>query len=151
MKIRKATIKDVKIISNIEYESGYKWNTNKKQTFEMINKLFHERYCEIYILKNKNKPIGYFAISFDKKKNLCYLNYFAIKKKEQGKSFSNDLMNYAILVANRNKVKAIKLTVWAKNFPAIALYNKFGFYVLDIKKKYYNNGDDKLIMKKLLR
>jgi|SRR3989344_6807685 len=146
MKIRKATLSDVEKISEIEFKSGYKWSQNKKETINMIKKVFEEKYCEWYILEKIKKSIGYFAISFDKKETICYINYFAIIKIYQGKGFSKLLMKKVINIAKNKNCNKIKLTVWAKNFTAINLYTKFGFHVSGIKKNYYKNGNDKLVM-----
>jgi ribosomal protein S18 acetylase RimI-like enzyme len=146
MKIRKATEKDKKEISEIEYQSGYKWNQNKKITDKLAEKLFKEKYCEIFILEDK-KPLGYFAISFGKKKKVCYTNYLAIKKKFQGKGNSKLMLKRILSIAKKKKCKAIELAVWSKNYPAIGLYNKFNFYVCSVKKNYYPNKDDKLRMR----
>lgn len=146
----KADKKDINEIAKIEWESGYKWNKNKKECLKLINEVFDEGYCQVYILSNK-EPIGYFALSFDKNKSLCYLNYFAVRKKYQAKGFSKTLITKAINIAKKEKSKAIELAVWGKNFPAIGLYNKFGFYVTEIIKNKYSNGDNKLRMRKLIK
>ena len=145
--IKLATLKDAKEISEIEYGSGYKWRDSKEKELKRIEKVFSQGYCKVYILK-KDCPVGYFAISFDKAKKTCYLNYFAIKKKFQGKGFSKLMIKKVISLAKEKKCKHIELAVWSKNFPAIGLYNKFGFRFISIKKNYYPNGDDKVRMKK---
>ena len=149
MKIRKASKKDAEDIANIEWESGYLWNENKKECLKLARRIFYEGYCEVYVLEDSRDKIGYFAIS--QKGKLFYLNFFAIRKKFQGRGFSKLMMNKTIYLAKQNKMRAIELTVWGKNFPAISLYTKYGFYVTDIKRKYYKNGDDKLRMRKELK
>lgn len=150
MRIKRAKEDEVKKVAEIEYLSGYKWSQNKKKTFQMIKKVLKEKYCEIYILDDK-APIGYFAISFDKKKSLCYLNYFAIKKKYQGLGLSKSMTKKIINISKKRECRAIELTVWGKNFPAITLYSKFGFYVTEITRNKYPNGDSKLRMRKELK
>jgi ribosomal protein S18 acetylase RimI-like enzyme len=44
-----------------------------------------------------------------------------------------------------------KLTVRMSNEGAIALYEKEGYHSVDIWKKYYNDGEDGLVMEKHLR
>ena len=44
----------------------------------------------------------------------------------------------------------MKLTVRASNHGAIALYEKEGYRTIDIWKKYYNDGEDGLVMEKTL-
>ncbi len=150
MNLRKATINDINEIAEIEYQSGYKWGQNKKDTLEMIKDLFNN-ISLAYILENKGKGIGYFSISFNKKAKICYFDYIAVKKQFQGKGFSKILMEKAISIAKKMKFNKIQLGVWAKNFSAISLYAKFGFYVVKVKKRHYKNGDDKLVMEKRLK
>lgn len=149
MIFKKATINDIEKIARIEWESGYKWNKSKDECIKLANKTLNENDSKTYILEN-NKPVGYFAVSFNKNKKICYLNYFAIKRKYQGKGLSKSLIKKAINVANENKCNEIELWVWGKNFRAIGLYNKFEFYVSDIISDKYQNGDNKLKMKKEL-
>lgn len=150
MKIRRATYKDVKDIVDIEWQSGYKWNNNYKECLKLVEKIFREGYCEVYIMENSKDKIGYTGISFDVKKKICYINYMAVKKKYQGKGMAKLLKQKQIAEAKKKKMKYLETTVWAKNFPMIALNTKQGFYVTDIKRRYYKNGDDKIRMRKNL-
>ena len=43
-------------------------------------------------------------------------------------------------------ISSITLEVNEKNLPAINLYKKYGFQQIGVRKKYYNNSDDALIM-----
>jgi len=150
MTIKLATINDAKEISNLEYNSGYKWRDSKKEELKRVENIFSKGYVDIYILKDKS-PAGYFAISFDRRKKICYLNYFAVSKKFQGKGFAKLMMKKIISIAKKNKCKSIELAVWAKNFSAIGLYNKFEFRFIEIKRDYYPNGNDKIRMRKELK
>jgi ribosomal protein S18 acetylase RimI-like enzyme len=44
----------------------------------------------------------------------------------------------------------MKLTVRMSNQGAIALYEQEGYRSVDIWKKYYNDGEDGLVMEKIL-
>lgn len=58
----------------------------------------------------------------------------------------------ALLLACEGQVKAsnMKLTVRMSNHGAIALYEKEGYRPIDVWKKYYNDGEDGLVMEKVL-
>lgn len=47
-------------------------------------------------------------------------------------------------------VKTVFLEVRASNIPAISLYKKLGFVELSVRKKYYSDGENALILKKEL-
>jgi ribosomal-protein-alanine N-acetyltransferase len=48
------------------------------------------------------------------------------------------------------KLPRVKLTVRIANDGAISLYKKAGYRTMDIWKKYYNDGEDGLVMEKIL-
>jgi len=50
----------------------------------------------------------------------------------------------------RVKFSRIKLTVRISNDAAISLYKKAGYRTADIWKKYYSDGEDGLVMEKIL-
>lgn len=62
----------------------------------------------------------------------------------QGKGFAKKLINF--LISNRQQNQTISLEVKSKNIRAITLYQLFGFQTLNIRKKYYKDGDDALCM-----
>jgi len=51
----------------------------------------------------------------------------------------------------RTKLPRMKLTVRMSNEPAISLYEQEGYRSIDIWKRYYNDGEDGLVMEKALR
>jgi ribosomal-protein-alanine N-acetyltransferase len=51
----------------------------------------------------------------------------------------------------RAKLPRMKLTVRMSNEGAISLYEKEGYRSVDIWKRYYNDGEDGLVMEKKLR
>ena len=146
MKIRKATLKDAGKVAKIEYDSGYRWRDNNEN--KEAKRILNSKWSETYILEEKKREVAYFTIAFKKKG--CYVNFFSVTKSRQRKGVASRLMGKIISMARKNKCKKIGLTVWAKNFPAIGLYNKFEFYITDIKRRYYPNKDDKLRMEKIL-
>lgn len=58
----------------------------------------------------------------------------------------------ALLLACEARVNSpnMKLTVRPSNHGAIAMYEKEGYRTVDIWKKYYNDGEDGLVMEKAL-
>lgn len=60
------------------------------------------------------------------------------------------MLEELIKIAKDRKLKDITLEVNINNIPAINLYKKYSFEEVGIRKKYYNNIDDALIMTKKL-
>jgi N-alpha-acetyltransferase 10/11 len=52
---------------------------------------------------------------------------------------------------DRTKMPRMRLTVRMSNEAAISLYEKEGYRSVDIWKRYYNDGEDGLVMEKRLR
>lgn len=152
MKIRKAKIEDVKLMVKINSSSGYKWKGNpkkvKKYILEDFNKKDSKNFFPFIVEINK-KPIAYFILSIKDKKE-CHFDFLSITKGFQNKGIGKKILQTAIRISKKKKCKKISLMVWQKNFKAIGLYNKFGFYVTDIKDNYFKNGDSKITMQKKL-
>ena len=55
------------------------------------------------------------------------------------------------LAQSKKEIKEITLEVNSNNIPAKNLYEKFGFNVVGLRKKYYNNTYDAIIMTKNLK
>lgn len=51
----------------------------------------------------------------------------------------------------QTKMPRMKLTVRMSNHPAISMYEKEGYRSVDIWKRYYNDGEDGLVMEKKLK
>lgn len=62
----------------------------------------------------------------------------------QGKGFAKKLINF--LISNKQQNQTLSLEVKSKNTRAITLYKSFGFQTLNVRKKYYKDGDDALCM-----
>ena len=56
------------------------------------------------------------------------------------------MLEELIKIAKERKLKDITLEVNINNISAINLYKKYDFKEVGLRKKYYNNCDDALIM-----
>ncbi len=74
---------------------------------------------------------------------------FAIHPDFRKRGFGTQLLKY---IFDRFKdAKIAFLEVRRSNEPAIRLYQKFGFKALTVRKRYYRDGEDALVMVKDLR
>jgi len=69
-----------------------------------------------------------------------------VKKDYRNKGIGTMLLKHLILEAKKQNLLTITLEVNEKNKNAILLYKKFKFEELGIRKKYYNNTDNAIIM-----
>jgi ribosomal protein S18 acetylase RimI-like enzyme len=67
-------------------------------------------------------------------------------------SYQRRGIGYELLRAceEQAKLPRVKLTVRISNDGAISLYKKAGYRIVDIWKKYYSDGEDGLVMEKIL-
>ena len=144
MKFKNATERDINKIVSLELKSNYRWTENRKKEQSNVKELF-EKGKIAYLIFEKEILLGY--IFFEIQKDKFFLDVVSLNKKFQGKGFGTKIMSKIISLAKRRKCKEFILEVWAKNNPAIKLYNKFNFKVTQIKRRHYKNGDDKLVMK----
>ena len=100
-----------------------------------------------YILlpKTKNNNILGFA-GILKILDEADITNIVVKKDYRNKGIGTMLLKHLILEAKKQNLLTITLEVNEKNKNAILLYKKFKFEELGIRKKYYNNTDNAIIM-----
>ena len=117
-----------------------KWNKDFfKRFFSQKNVFFF----------SKNSSKGY--LIFRKILNEYEIIAISTNIKYLRKGVGSELLCRLFKKAKTNSVKKIFLEVSNKNLVAIKMYNKFGFYQVGLRKKYYatiNGFEDALIMVK---
>ena len=68
------------------------------------------------------------------------------KKNQRNCGIGSTLFKQLILTATEKSIKKMTLEVNEKNSAAIHLYEKFGFIQIAIRKNYYNNTENAVIM-----
>jgi len=98
------------------------------------------------ILKIQNKIVAVFELNiiFDTAEILI----ISVKPQYQQKGIGKEIMNYIINFCKSSNVKYIYLEVAENNQKAINLYKKFGFEIYNIRKDYYENKINAILMKK---
>jgi len=69
-----------------------------------------------------------------------------VKKDKRNIGIGSVLMKYVINYCDELKLKNINLEVNKDNKPAVRVYKKYLFETVGIRKKYYNNKSDALLM-----
>ena len=140
MIIRKGKVSDLKSILNIEkkvYNKPY-WNES------MLKRLFYKGSNEIiWITEIKQKIVG-FLIEQRCGDEINLLNV-AIDKSSQNRGLGKKLIGYFLRIIPNNS--SVFLEVNNSNFIARKIYSNLNFRSIDIRKSYYNDGGDALIMK----
>ena len=143
IKIEKMTLEHFDLIKeNLQNEFDDFWTPNVlKSELESIN--------SSYIVARKDEEILGFAGFIILPDNVEITN-IVTKKTERKKGIGSLLLEKLINMAKELNKNDISLEVNENNNPAKNLYEKFGFRVVGIRKKYYLGKDDAIIMTKYL-
>lgn len=143
IKINKMNIDDLNKISPVlltEFDDFWNYNIFKS---ELENE--NSKYV---VAKNNDEIVGFAGIwiSIDE----AHVTNIVTKKDLRKNGIGSTLLEELINLSKNLNLVSITLEVNENNLDAIKLYEKFGFEKLGIRKKYYNNTDNALIMTKKL-
>lgn len=139
--IRKAAREDIIDINLI----GNQYKSNFQSTYNVEEYLLNENYI---ILVNEDNKVNAFLIVY---KNIDFfeLEMIVVDKNFHKQGIATNLISY--LLSNFVKENgSILLEVASNNTKALNLYKKFGFELLNIRKKYYDSKIDAYVMKKVI-
>ena len=133
------TIEDINLITpNLESEFDKFWNiSNLLNDFNNPN--------STYIVAKLDDEIVGFA-GFLKICDEADIMNIVTKIDKRHLGIGSKLLSSLINIAKEQNLKTITLEVNVNNQIAINLYNKFNFKKTGLRKKYYNNTDDAIIM-----
>lgn len=78
------------------------------------------------------------------------ISNIVVRKSFRGKKIGSLLLQSLLDLAVSLDLKVLNLEVRESNCSAIKLYDKFGFEVCGIRKKYYDNVENAVLMKKII-
>lgn len=144
MQIREMNLLDLEKISPIlESEFDDFWNENVfKQELENTNSK--------YVVYTENDEILGFAgiwICIDE----AHITNIVVKKSHRNNKIGSKLLEELVNLAKSLSLNSITLEVRSDNLAAIKIYEKYNFENLGIRKKYYENTYDAIIMTKKLK
>lgn len=142
--IRDMKLSDLDQVMEIEKEAfNEHW---KKEDF--IYEIQENEFSTMLVYEENNQilgMIGYYILFDD-----AQITTLAVRKKCKGNHLGTNLMEEMIEDCNEKKCSVLSLEVRVGNTPAIQLYKKFGFVEMNIRKGYYEDGEDALFMMKAL-
>lgn len=95
------------------------------------------------VLEINQKVKGY--IGFWINDHMEIINFY-VDSDVQNQGFGAMMLTFALEVCRKSHIENISLEVRKSNKRAIHLYEKFGFKQEAIRKQYYDNGEDALLM-----
>ena len=99
-----------------------------------------------YVAVVDNKAIGYMGMWSLSGEG--HITNVAISENHRKKGYAKVLIAHFTEIAQKENLEFMTLEVRASNTPAINLYESFGFVQVGVRKKYYENTEDALLMTK---
>lgn len=131
--IRFATINDNANIAMLLKKAESDWNIS------ILQACFSDAYCH-YIFLNDKKIIGYLCI----KKNVDFSELLQICVDPAYRR--QKIATHLLLKAIADTKGSLQLEVRKSNDKAIAFYEKMDFVKVAVRKKYYSDGEDAILM-----
>ena len=139
IEISEMTLIDLNNLSeNLEEDFDNFWNI---RTLELELKNENSSY---FTIKRNSEILGFGG--FWRSVDDVHLTNIVIKKSYRRNGLGSILLEHIINSAKLTEKKSITLEVNENNLNAKKLYLKYGFKILGIRKKYYNNEDNAIIM-----
>ena len=142
--IREMTIDDLDQVMIIEKESfNEHW---KRKDFEY--EISENAFSNMVVYEKENKILGIlgYYILFDD----AQITTIATLKEARGQGIATELLEFLIEDCNKKQCSVLSLEVRKSNSKAQNLYKKFEFIEMNIRKGYYEDGEDALFMMKAL-
>lgn len=94
--------------------------------------------------KNNNSIVGFAGIKIIM--NEAELMNIVTRKNARNQGIAKSMIEFLISMCKDNNIKTLNLEVNTSNTIAINLYKKYNFKEVGLRKKYYNNTYDALLM-----
>ena len=130
------TIKDIPQI--IEIYKSY-WGTRGLYNITSFIKIIKENLS--FALKIENEIIGFCLMDYCPNTKIIEIALLCIKEEYKGHNLGKYLLSYCINYCHNLNIKKFTLHVSTTNIPALGLYTKLGFKVIDVIKNYYHDED----------
>ncbi len=140
VQIHKMTISDLNEIEDVLFSDFDDfWNVNIFRS-ELLNP--NSKYI---VAKINDEIVGFAGIW--KAVDVVHITNLVTAKKFRRQNIGSKLLSKLIQMAESEEgITSITLEVNSNNIPAQKLYEKFNFKVVGLRKKYYNNTEDAILM-----
>lgn len=109
---------------------------------------FSNRFAHYLVIRIRKRIIGY--IGFWTLLDEAHITTFAIHPEYRGQGYGKKLFLYTLATLEKIGCRDILLEVRTSNLIARKLYQSLGFISYGVRKNYYSDGEDALLMKKTI-
>lgn len=143
--IRKFQATDMFSTIKIAYET-----LTEQYTPSLFN-YFFETFPELFLVAEKHHKIIGFIVGIRFTDEIVRIVMLSILPSYQRQHFATELLNRLIITLKEENIKQISLEVKTNNEKAISFYKKHGFTIIDTIEKFYQNGENAFMMKRVLQ
>lgn len=113
--------------------------------FEILLLFLTPRIRNVKVMGTDNKLAAFMSVAKNFGGYPAWIITIGVAESYQRCGIGRQLMQW---VEDEMNPERIRLTVRASNSPAITLYEQMGYQHIDRRRRYYNDGEDGLIMEK---
>jgi ribosomal-protein-alanine acetyltransferase len=143
MEIQPASIRDLGAVRRLESRCF------EKDAWPLLDLIAVLTWPDVIRLKavDNGELVGFVAGDMRPSQGAGWIATIGVDPRYQGRGIGRALLKAC---EERTRLPRMKLTVRMSNQRAISLYQKEGYRSVDIWKQYYNDGEDGLVMEKIL-
>lgn len=127
-------------------EPSFSENFDKFWSIAILKNDFENENSKYIVAKIDNEVVGFAGIKIIIDE--ADIMNIAVRRDKRKLGIGSVLLEKLIEISTDFKCASITLEVNENNLPAIHLYEKFDFQKIGLRKKYYNNTDNAIIMRK---
>jgi len=143
MEIRTASIHDLRALRRLENACF------EKDAWPLLDLIAVLTWPDVIRLKadEEGQLVGFIAGDLRPSQGVAWISTIGVDPRYQRRGIGRALLRTC---EERVKMPRVRLTVRLSNQGAVSLYEKEGYRTVDIWKEYYDDGEDGLVMEKIL-
>jgi len=145
--IRRATLKDLPQILELEKRNGQPTNEDLHTLFELDNP--NEK-CSFFVATHDGRIIGYSRMHLYRWNNSAYIITLLVDSEHRRKGIGTRLLQAMENYAKENKARVLLFDTSIDNTPALELYFKKDFKICGYNDRIYQSGKIALYLAKEL-
>ena len=127
------------------YNLGLHLTPNFQKT-NNLKEVLNDPYTKILVYESENKVLGF--LMYTELTDIVDIIDIIVEEESRKKNIASCLLDY-MFTELQSSVKLLTLEVRKSNIPAINLYEKFGFSIVNTRNNYYGNEDAYLMGRRL--
>lgn len=135
--IRIASENDFFVLKKILNDTKTDWSA------DILTDCFSTDYF-LWMIGDSRQAMGFVVVRNNRE--YWEIMQIVIDNKFQRREWAKKLLQYVVSEAKKKQIKKLQLEVRVSNIAAITLYEKAGFQRVGLRKKYYANHEDAVLM-----